>query len=209
MTAKKFHYSLIFILIILIVSTLVTIYVSFWFLQKKSVNLVNAKLDNIILDTQEKTFLQNRKDLEKYSTLNATIEKILPKSKDQAKAVKELYQIGDETGIIIEKIQFPTSTLGQKTAPKTGTTTSVGTTTNNVVTQAKPVEGIPKVLGIDINVDLAPSSGKTMSYDSMIRFLQKVEQNRRSMQIKQINVTPDAKNGGVTFSMILTIFIKP
>jgi hypothetical protein len=195
--------------LILVVAIGCGVYFGLSYLKSGSTKLVNTKLDNIALDIEEQTFIQNKKDLEKYKTLNETLVKILPKSKDQAQAVKELYQIGDETYITIEKVQFPTSTLGQKTTtqPTAGAKPVAGS--SSAITQAKAVEGMPGVLGIDINVDLAPKSGKTISYDNMIKFLQKVESNRRSMQIKQINVHADPKNGGVTFDITLTIFIKP
>jgi len=68
---------------------------------------------------------------------------------------------------------------------------------------------MPGVLGINIDISLQPVSGKSISYDNMIKFLQKVEANRRSMQIQHISVKADSQNGGVTFDATLTIFIKP
>ena len=125
------------------------------------------------------------------------MQKILPKSKDQAQAVSELYKIGDETGIKIASVQFPSSALGQKN-------TSSGT-----ITQSKTVDGMPGVVGVEVSIQLKPASGASISYDNMISFLQKVELNRRSMQVKQITVYADVVNGGVTFDMIIMMFVKP
>lgn len=219
MTAKKTFYMMLSMLVILVIGSVAMLYFGNSFMKKSSISLINAKLDNVAYDSEEQTYLKSRKDLDKYKALNETISKILPKSKDQAQAVKELYRIGDETGIIIDKIQFPSSTLGQKTAAAAATPTptnnkaseptTAATPTTTSITQAKAVEGMPGVLGIDIQIGLQPAYGATISYDNMIRFLQKVENNRRSMQIKQINVHADTKNGGVTFDLTLTIFIKP
>lgn len=215
MTAKKTYFLLVGLLGLLVISTFVGLYFGNKYMKSSAQSLVNTKLDNIASDAEEQTYLQSRKNLDKYKDLSNTISKVLPKSKDQAQAVKELYRIGDETGIVIDKIQFPSSTLGQKTAaiatPTTTDKNSQATTTPSTpsVTQAKPVTGMPGVLGIDVQIGLQPAYGKSISYDNMIRFLQKVENNRRSMQIKQINVHADPINGGVTFDTTLTIFVKP
>ena len=197
MNAKKTYFLLLGLLLASIVGAIAAIFIGNMIMQKSSDNLVKAKLDSIGADTEEQTYLQARKNLERYSTLNETISQVLPKSKDQAQAVKALYQIGDETGIIVSNIQFPTSTLGQKS-------TAVGS-----VTQAKAVTGMPGVQGIDISIELLPASGKSISYANMIKFLQDVELNRRNMQIKQISVNADVINSGVTFKLTLTIFVKP
>lgn len=195
MTAKNTHKMLMIMLILLIVIATSALFVSNFMMQKSANNLVRAKLDNVGYDSEEQTYLQARKDLGEYTALNEIIQKILPQSKDQAQAVSELYKIGDETGIKTASITFPSSTLGQKS-------------NSNTVTQAKSVDGMPGVLGIDIAIELEPASGASISYDSMINFLQKVELNRRNMQIKQITVNADTVNGGVTFNMTLTIFVK-
>jgi hypothetical protein len=210
MNAKRFNRLMIALLALVILGGGVMLYFGNHFMQKSANQLIATKLDNIGYDTEEQTYLQARKDLEKYHDLSEVIQKILPKSKDQAQAVSELYKIGDETGIIIDKIQFPNSTLGQKTTTPTSTNNQNSSATNSPsVTQALPVTGMPGVLGMDIAISLQPGSGKTISYANMIKFLQKVEVNRRNMQIKQIAVQTDTKNGGVTFQMTLTIFVKP
>jgi hypothetical protein len=209
MNAKKFNRLLIAFLILVIVGAAAMLFFGNSFMKNSANQLISTKLDNIGYDTEEQTYLQARKDLEKYRNLSEVIQKILPKSKDQAQAVGELYKIGDETGIIIEKVQFSNSTLGQKVAASSTTNQNSTTKSNSGITQAQPVAGMPGVLGMDVSVSLLPVSGKTISYDNMIKFLQKVEVNRRNMQIKQISVQTDTKNGGVTFQLTLTIFVKP
>lgn len=196
MNAKKAYYVFIAILALCILGVIGTIYIGNNIIQKSSANLIRAKLESTSADIKEQTYLQARKNLEEYSTLNETIAQILPSTKDQAQAVRNLYQIGDETEIIIGDIQFPTSTLGESGSSES-------------VTQAQKVKGMAGVLGIDINVRLSPVSGDAISYDNLIRFLQEVELNRRSMQIKQITVNADQQNGGVEAELTLTIFIKP
>ena len=196
MNAKTLNKSLIGVLTLLIIATVGMLGFSNFLMQRNSDKLVEAKLNNITYESQEQSYLQARKDLEKYASINEIIQRILPKSKDQAQAVSELYKIGDETNIAIQNIQFPSSNLGQKSSAST-------------VTQAKAVEGMPGVMGIDVIVQLMPATGDYITYDNMISFLQKVELNRRSMQIKQITVYANTAGSGVTFDITLTIFVKP
>ena len=197
MTAKKVHRILLVVLMLTIAGVIGALVVSNNFMAKNGQALIEAKLDNIEFDNAEQNYLQSEKYLEEYSDLNELMQKILPKSKDQAQAVSELYKIGDETGIKIASVQFPSSALGQKN-------TSSGT-----ITQSKTVDGMPGVVGVEVSIQLKPASGASISYDNMISFLQKVELNRRSMQVKQITVNADVVNGGVTFDMIIMMFVKP
>jgi hypothetical protein len=197
MTAKRVNRLLLIVLILAVVLAGGILFVSNYLMRSSANQLVQAKLDNVGFDNAERSYLQARQYLEEYSELNDVMQKVLPKSKDQAQAVSELYKIGDETGIKIASIQFPSSSLGQKN------------TSSSAVTQAKTVDGMPGVLGIDVSVELEPASGASISYANMISFLQKVELNRRNMQIKQITVNADVINGGVTFNAIITTFVKP
>ena len=192
------------LLVLSIVGTVAMLYFGTSLMKKNSENLINAKLNNVGSDTEEQTYMQARKDLQKYSGLNEVIQSVLPSSKDQAQAVQELYQIGDETGIVVDKIQFPSSTLGLTGAAAQSTTGAASS-----VTQAIPVTGMPNVLGITMTIDLQPSSGKSISYADLISFLQKVEMNRRFMQVTNISVESDTTNGGVDANATITIFVKP
>jgi len=197
-------------LLLLIVGAGAMIYFGTSFMKKSSESLVNAKLDNYATDEQENNFVQAKKDLNKYKDLGALVDKILPKDKDQARAVSELYKMASESGIAIDKIQFPSSTLGQKamtvtTGSSTTSTPTTAATTTKTVTQAKAVDGLKSVLGIDIEI----ASSKNLKYDNMIKFLQKIESNRRSMQVKKIVVHPDLEKNVLNFELTVTIFVKP
>lgn len=210
MTAKKLYFSMIGLLVVFIIAAGAMIYFGTSFMKKSSESLVNAKLDNYAAEEQERNFVKAKKDLEKYKDLSALVAKILPKDKDQARAVSELYKMAAESNISIDKIQFPSSTLGQKvTTPTTGSdaskTTTTPTTPTNTVTQAKAVEGLKSVLGIDIEI----ASGKNLKYEDMIKFLQKIESNRRSMQVKKIVVHPDLEKNVLNFEVTITTFVKP
>lgn len=211
MNAKKLYMILVGGIIGLSVVSLALLYVAGLIMQKSANNLVSVKLDNLALDEQEKAYLQARKDLEKYKDLAATIENVLPKSKDQARAVREIYKIGDESNIAIDKISFSSSTLGQKTSSVSTSSKS----TTQVLSQAKAVDGMPGVLGVDMDMALrsSKSSKSYISYSDLLNFLQKVELNRRSMQIKKLSVEVDptatSKDNISGVDITVTIFVKP
>lgn len=173
-------------------------------LQKNSQKLLTVKTDSKVAEEREKYYLQAKKELEKYQDLSTTLEKVLPKDKDEARAVAELYKIGQETGIEITRIAFPTSTLGQKAGSKA----TAGAKTP-AVTQAKPVDGLPGVLAINTSVELAGSQGENVRYSQILDFLKKIERNRRNMQISQITITPDPKTNELKVTIGLNIFVKP
>lgn len=211
MNAKKLYLVLVGGVIALSIVSIALLYVAGILMQKSANQLVSVKLDNLALDEQEKAYLQARKDLEKYKDLAATLENVLPKSKDQARAVREIYKIGDESGIAIDKISFSSSTLGQKAAPGSSSSKSSA----QVLSQAKAVDGMPGVLGVDMDMTLRSSkSSKTyISYSDLLKFLQTIELNRRSMQIKKLSVEVDStattKDNISGVDLTITIFVKP
>jgi len=204
MNAKRFYYTLIGALVLLVIGAGAMAYFGNVLMKKSSEKLVSAKLDNIANETEEANYAQAKKNLEKYSDLSELVTKILPSDKDQARAVSEIYKIGKETGVTITKIEFPSSTLGQKPASSTSTTTDTPAS-SGTVTQAKAVTGLSSVLGIDINI----TNSSDTTYSQMINFLQKIESNRRSMQIKKISVRPNNEKNVLNFDLTVTIFVKP
>ncbi len=211
MNARKVYFAMITVLVLLIGGIGAILYFGNTLLHTQATKLVDAKLENGASEELERSYIKAGKDLETYKNLGETLARILPKDKDQARAVRELYKIADETSIAIDNVRFPNSTLGQKTPAATSTPATTGSTTTptETITQAKPVDGIQGVQGIDIDISAIGKNGNTISYNNMITFLQKVESNRRSMQVKRITVSPDETRGGVTFAATLTIFVKP
>jgi hypothetical protein len=213
MNAKKFYYVSLGLVITLLLLLGASLYFMNQYLQKGSNQLVEAKLESRVDEERERYYLQAKKDLEKYKDISATLVKVLPKDKDQAKAVAEIGTIADEAGIEIKQISFPSSTLGEKkvVAATTTTTTSTPTTptvTTPSVTQSKPVDGVSGVLGIDTQIQFISTENKKLSYPQLIGFLEKIEKNRRTMQVSSISITP--KNSDqIDASISVRIFVKP
>jgi hypothetical protein len=211
MNAKKFFYVSSATVGILLVLLGASLYFMNKYLQKGSDALVQAKLDSRVTEEREKFYIQAKKDLDKYKDIDATLSKVLPKDKDQAVAVAEIGRIADETGIEIKQISFPSSTLGEKKAVAAATTGSTATPAKPAVptiTQAKPVDGVNGVLGIDTQIQFISTGAKPLTYQKFLTFLEKIEKNRRTMQVTSISITPQ-KNGLVDASIAVRIFVKP
>lgn len=201
---------LLAIAVLLTIATFGVLYFANTFLKKSSTKLNQLKIENASIEENERIYTKAKNDLIKYQDLKSAVEDALPKEKDQAKALKELIQISNDTNIKIEKIEFTDSTLGDKikatSAPSTTPGNGTKPATPNPITQSKPIPGISGVMGIEMKVTVAGANDKTpLNYDNFISFLDKVSYNRRSMQITNLNIQPGLKTAEIT----INIFVKP
>ncbi|HSX27287.1 MAG TPA: hypothetical protein VLG25_00725 [Patescibacteria group bacterium] len=182
-------------------------------LQTKTDQLIALKLDSHTLDEQQKSLVQAKRDIEKYSDLEKIAATIVPQEKDQARTVREIIKIAADNGITISNISFTSSSLGNTTVKSTPTTTQTETTTQATTTkvpttQVKPVDGINGLYVMEINVQT--NLNKPVPYQNLLNFLQQLEQNRRTSQVTNITVQPDSKDrSSVTFTLTLNVYIKP
>jgi hypothetical protein len=197
------------------------VYVANKLLQKRSNDVVNLKLTSQELESQETAYLAAKKDIEKYSDLNAIVKSVIPQDKDQARTVRELFQLAQDSGIALKSVQFPSSSLGTAAAAST-TTPAAGATAPAAgaaptpapptITQAKPVKGLNGVYAIQTDITpFADSKTARISYDQLIDFLRRIESNRRTMQVTTVHIQPlgQKASSGITFTLTLNIFVKP
>lgn len=230
LTPKKFNYALTGLFIAIVAGGIgLTVYASAW-LKTRSEDIVTLKLDSLVLEEQRKTAIRASAELDEYRETRESISKIVPKSKDQAKAIAELQRIAQDVGATVGSITFPTSELGaaapKAAAPATTTTPATAATpapataapATPSVTQAKPVEGLTGILGVEVTVSqidsIGAATGTGMSYPQLIEFLRALEKNRRTMQVKLIQVQPlkgpkDSQITGYSLTLNLNIFVKP
>jgi hypothetical protein len=183
-------------------------------LRKKSADLTALKLENRILDEQQKSLIQANKDVQKYTELEKTARAIVPQDKDQAKTVREIIRYADEARVPISSVSFPTSTLGQvvppaqKDASNTSDQNKTAAPTTPGITQVKPVDGMPGVYQMEIIVQSEVRN--PVPYSALIDFLAKLENNRRTAQVSNIAITPFPQNpGALTFNLGINVFIRP
>lgn len=182
-------------------------------LSQKSAKLSDLKLESAVLDEQQSSLSQSKKDVDNYAELEAIANTIVPKDKDQAAAVREIVNIASSHGIKFASISFPASTLGQ-TQTSTSTTGSTEGSSNTTVapkspvTQVQPVEGISGVYSLLITVQQDTTA--PITYDNFIGFLHDLEQNRRTAQVSTVTVQPNPGDRNlITFNLTLNAYIKP
>jgi hypothetical protein len=214
MNSKRFFYIMVGITAFLGTAILGAVYVGNNILVKQANTLKNHKLESQVAEQQQTLLTKAKKDIAKYSNLKDAAKQVVPQDKDQAAAVREIVNIARDSGITLGSITFPSSTLGQKTAPTTTseTTDKSATATPDAkkkpqVTQVDALNGIPGVYVMPITI--RSSSTGVISYNAFIYFLQRLENNRRTAQVSSITITPDRKTGSLSFSLILNAYIKP
>lgn len=192
-------------------------------LASNSQRLVELKQQSKTGDAQSANLAASKKQVEQYSYFNDIAKTVLPADKDQAQAVVDIFNLADQSGIAIASVTFPASSLGVK-AP-TSTSSSTDTSGSNAATassksaisQAKPVEGISGLYSLQLNI--SPQSGagvpdsKKVTYPKLLDFLSRIEHNRRTAQITQVNIQTQNTESGpsqfISFTMTVNIFIKP
>ena len=215
MTSKKMFYVLVGGFCVSIGLVIAGIVLGDMYLRKQSAKLVDLKLQNKVIEEQQSSLSQAKKDVEKYAELDKIAKQIIPQDKDQAKATLEILNIAKASGVKLASISYPASTLGQapaktqsSTDDKSAASGSAPAATSPSITQVKPVDGMQNVYQYDITV--VSDTDAPVSYGRLINFLQRLEQNRRTAQVTQISIQPDSQNrNALNFTLTLTLYIKP
>lgn len=201
MNSKRLFYILIATLIVINAGGIALLVLGNKVLDKQNDKLTQLKVEANTLDTVQQSLVKAKKDVEKYKDLAQVVETVVPQEKDQARTIREIVQIAQESGVSIDSINFPSSSLGNKTTGTGAASASTGTTN----TQTQKVEGINNVERLEITI----ASSRQVPYSNFILFLQKLEQNRRTSQVSSITVTPaGVDKTRVNFSLILNVYIK-
>ena len=207
MNSKRFNMVMIGITCTLGLGILLSAYFGSKIMQKQSKKLVAIKLENQVAQQQKIDLLQAKKDVEKYSALQAEAKAIVPQDKDQAQTVREIVKIAGESGVKLGTISFPASTLGQGSKSSSSGSSS-SAVKKSPFTQVQPVVGIKGVYVMSITIQSDPAT-KT-NYPSLIKFLGRLENNRRTAQVASVTIQPDPVNPSLlTFNLIVNVYIKP
>ncbi|MES2970708.1 MAG: hypothetical protein V4702_00085 [Patescibacteria group bacterium] len=211
MKNKKFFMGMVGLIGVLSLLTISSIVLGDSFLKKQSKKLIELKVENQVIDAQQTSLIQAKKDLEKYSDLEAVAKQVVPQEKDQARATREIVSLADQAGVKLTSISFPASTLGQAKpkveTPTDGSAAPAAPATPSV-TQVKPVDGIKDLFQLDIIV--VSDTTTPTSYARLVDFLHRLEQNRRTAQVSQIAIQPNPLDRtSLNFTLTVTVFIKP
>jgi hypothetical protein len=236
MTSKKLHrYLIILFALIILGSAFIVRYANSW-LTTSSQELSMLKLEVDTLEAKRQGLEQAKITLADNKVGLSILDQAVPTDKDQARIVSELFKIADNANLTIASVGFPTSTLGQSTQAPTTTTPTPTTTTDAAtgsstpattdttqttakpaqsISQATPLKDIPGIQSIEVSLGalnsktLPPGSG--MRYSELLSFLRNIERNRRTIQVKSINIgqgTPVNGEAVFTLDVALSIFIR-
>lgn len=186
-------------------------------LSKKSQKMVSLKSENKALEAQLISLAQAKREVQQYSYFKDVAKSVIPNDKDQAQAVIDIIRMANESGIVIQSITFPSSTLGGplSATPAQGAAAAAPNTAASATSQAKAVPGIAGLYSLELTI--APSvspdlpANKRVTYPKMIDFLQRIERNRRTAQIINVNIEPpkSSEDQTMNFTLIINIFMKP
>lgn len=196
MSTKKLYFLMLAVTGLLCFAIFAGTLVGLNVLKKHSDGLMEVKLENQVLNNQQASLIKAKKAIEKYSDLNDIAKTVVPKDKDQARTVRDISAIADELGIKLSSISFPSSSLGE------------GAKTSNKETQVSPVKGIKGVYQLEITVQ--QDKDIPISYEVFLKFLERLESNRRTAQVANITITPDGRDPSrLSFNLILGTYIRP
>ncbi len=211
MNSKHMFFLMIGICILLSAGVIGVLITGDRLLKKQSGRLVELKLEDKLLDEQQAALVQATQDIERYEELEQVANLVVPKDKDQARAVREIINLALESGITIKTVSFPSSSLGTKSNAQSGSGgEQKPAASTSSITQAKPVEGVSGVYSIEMTV--APDQTTHTTYYELIDFLKKLENNRRTAQVTSVKINPVKSEGdgsNITFTLTINIFVKP
>ena len=188
-------------------------------LSSKSQKMVNLKLQGSAAQNQLTGLGLAKKEIKQYGYFKTVAKDVIPNDKDQATAVLQLDQFASAAGFGLQAITFPTSTLGITSAA--GTAVGIGNaqtaSPRAILSQATPVTGIAGLYSVQLTItpqtDQDLPASQQVTYDKLLDFLNRIENNQRTAQITQVIVKPLYNNDGsfrcLDFTLMINIFIKP
>lgn len=211
--SKKLRWILLGLLAISVIGFFVIMLAGLSVLSAESQRMVELKVKSQTADAQLSNLEQTKIDVDKYSYFKDVAKTVIPNDKDQATAVLEINKMANASGILLQSITFPASTLGLRTttaAPQDATSSS---STSTAISQAKPVSGIPGLYSLELTIT-SESGGnippnKQVTYAKMLNFLSRIENNRHTAQITEVNIQPATRDESLGFRLVINIFIKP
>lgn len=210
MSAKKVFYGMVGLVVLISLLVAASVVGANAFLNSQKDKLVKAKVDNRVVEEQQQYLIKAKEDLKTYDELNETTKAIVPQDKDQAKTAREISSIAQKSGIQLDSITFPVSSLGGVSTPPPSSSSSAppseGTPApSSGLTQVMPVEGISGVYSLEIIV----TSQSPVPYYQFLDFLERLESNRRTAHVQKLVLNPTESGDALSFILTLNSYVKP
>lgn len=187
--AKKTFYILLAVNVLFLLGIAGVYVFASKFAKQKSTSIALAKADVETNDQLITSFKELERSLQKSAELEAIAKEVLPQDKNQSLALNEIQQFGQEVGITIKQVTFNAPAGAKNTGP--------------TLTSPTSLKGV-SVLSVTVRCD-------KMEYEKLLEFLQKIEGNRRRMQVTSISLAPSSSTLGLLERVDLTmdIYLKP
>jgi len=211
MNSKRLYFVMLGLIGALVLALLVGAYGADQLLKNQSKQLVAQRLQSATLDDEQQNLTKAKAEIKKYQDLGNLARSIVPQDKDQVQTVREIVNIAAASGINLNSITFPGSSLGVSATTGSGATATTPTTPSasaSKLSQLIPVKAIPGVY--DLQITLQTDTTNNVSYNQFVSFLQALENNRRTALVSSISLTPSQNNANLlSFTLILDEYIKP
>ncbi len=202
MNSQRMSYVMIASLVVLTLGIIGCTYMANSMLETRAKILSDLKVKDEVLNQEKISLIKAKKDVATYTPLEKIAETIVPQDKDQAQTIREIVNIAAASGITPSSITFPNSNLAGTSSTLTTPSTSKG------ITQLTPVKGTADLYVLPITI--SQSATNPVSYTRFVTFLSNLEQNRRTAQVSNISLQPDAKDRTqLSFTLIVNQYIKP
>lgn len=187
MTPKRLFLALCILCGLLFAGTAAAVYFGNKILSGEANKIAIARADDELIDKRKALKSDLKKTITDYAELKTLASKFLPDSKNQDDLVAEFYKIANDNNIDISGLTFTAS--GEKIGSSSQTT---------------PLKDAKNVLVFPFTV-----TNYTASFNQLIAFMQDLENNRRKLQITQIQLQPDEETGEISVpSMAIESYIK-
>jgi hypothetical protein len=186
MNAKRFFYTLIALHFLLVIAIGGAVYLGDKLLAKQSQKIAQAKAEDELIEQKKRVKKQLEKKITEIGELKTLAEKFLPDTKNQEELVAEFYSISKQYGIDISGLTFNDSGA------------SISSTS-----QTAPLKDAKGVLVFPFK-----TSNFTTNFSTLLTFMQALENNRRKIQITNIDLQPTINGQIIVGSMSMESYIR-
>ncbi len=182
-TPKQLFITLVTIVSLVIMVGLVGFWMSHRALAGKADNLSVLMTDISVINERLTSLEQLEQEYAELADLRDSVYKILPEEKEQAKVALQLQAIVSSVGLELRGLSF------ESTSGRPGEISQTLTSS------------IPNVRIMPVRFQIVSS------YQEFIQLLEALENNKRHMQISNLNIS--RSGSGLQFSINLEVFLKP
>lgn len=202
MSPKRTFLGMVGTLVVLSALFVAATYFGSKFIAREGENLTALKLEAAVLEKQSEALQRAKKDIVEYEELETIAKTIVPQDKDQAQTVLELVNLANQAGIDITSVRFPASELG---ASSKGSKKKDSNPDLSQLTALSSPKGV-----YSMRIDIETNKDIPVSYNQLLDFLRRLENNRRTAQVTNISITPEEGDRNiVSFTLALTSYVKP